>query len=195
MDFKDLENYIYDVLDLGSSFENKHSLIWDKEGCREYICMDIKESNFKGDIFSPNPWNLIKKSFDIFCLFDVYPLDKEDVNIFFTELDKKSKSKSRLLCLLKKEKTNDLIEYKSNWKVTYKENIAKILAFIGLDNEKFNATRLFEWDLIYKPIFDLYKIESLTNLEWFALSQYEVIIFEKNPSAFIKSLYYQFESF
>jgi hypothetical protein len=195
IDFKDMENYIYDVLDLGSCHENKHSFIWEKEGCRNYTCMDIKESDYKGDIFSPNPWNLIKSPIDIFCVFDVYPLDEEDIKIMFTELDKKSKIKSRLLCILKKNECNQFLKFTSNWKISFQDNIAKVISFIGLDNEKFNASRLFEWDLIYKPIFDLYKIESLNAMEWFALSQYEIIIFEKQPSAFIKSLYYHLQSF
>jgi hypothetical protein len=194
LDFKDLENYTYTVLDLGSCYEHNHESIWIKEGASKYFCMDLKPSHFKGDIFSPKPWEQVNEKIDIFCFFDSIhtALDKNDLKILFCELEKKIKDKSRIICILNNSyeiKNNEFLELcKETFKISFYESVPKILNFIGVDSEKFNASRLFEWNLFYKPILDFYKCEGFNEHEWYFASNYKLLILEKNTSLFIKSV-------
>jgi len=195
LDYKDLEFYKYNVLDIGSCHEHKHESIWFKEGATNYFCMDLKPSHFKGDIYSPKPWNEVNEKIDLFCLFDIVhtALDKNDLKLLLNELEKKMKEKSRILCILNSNfelKNKEFLEIfqEAKWKISFNETIPKILSFIGVDSEKFNASRIFEWNLFYKPILDFYKCNGFNEHEWYFASQFKLIILEKNTSLFIKSV-------
>lgn len=196
LDYKDLEFYIYNVLDLGSCHEHNHDLIWIKEGATKYFCLDLKPSHFKGDMFSPKPWNQINEKIDLICLFDSIhtAYDINDYKLLVDEIQKKVKDKSRILCILnnnfelKNKQFLNIVQDKMNWKVSLHESIPKILDFIGVDSEKFNASRLFEWNLFYKPILDFYNCQGLNELEWYFASQFTLVILEKNTSMFVKSI-------
>lgn len=189
-DYKDMEHIHYKVLDIGSCHANKHKSIWDSEGCSLYECMDIKPSDFKGNMLAPLLWQKVKDVYDIICLFDCLQcvLYDDDFEILFKNIGKHLKENGRIICLLNKDfEINNRLKNLPNLglKVSLEEPVSKVLCFIGVDSEKNNEKRQFDWDLFFKGIIKKYNLENsefLTPMEWYYASQFKLIIIEKNIS-------------
>lgn len=201
LDYKELERYTYTVLDVGACNENNLKNVWKSEGCTIYHTMDIKPSDWKGNFLSPNVWNDLEKNndlkkYDIITFLECidYILFKKDLYFLFEKFFLYLKDNGRCFILLEKTKDFDEKDLQHiselGLTVSLKCSLSTILVFIGIDSEKINPTREFEWNLFYLNILKKYSTEEdgLDANDWNIASKYYIYIFEKKKSKEIINL-------
>lgn len=197
MDYKDMQHHNnFNVLDVGSCFENKHDIIWKKECCTEYACLDIKPSTYQGNMLAPITWEKIKNKYNIICFYDCLQviLFNEDFEELFKNTYKTLKEDGRIIIIVNKDNYNFNQEkfnilQKLGFCINLHESCSKMLCYIGIDTERINQKTQLDWNLFYLPIINLYSMnEGLNNIEWFYSSQFEIVILQKKSSIEITNL-------
>ena len=199
LDYKDLEHYIYSVLDIGACHENNLENVWKKEGCTVYRNMDIKKSFFQGDFLGCIPWNQvekIKETYDIITLLETlnYIYFEEDLKHLLDNINKHLSSNGRFIIITneKYQFENFMIKYlqKLGFYLSLFTVLSQLLVYAGIDCEKLNSSREFEWNMFYLKILNQYSSEEIgiSAEDWEVSSKFVVYIFEKKRSTEIKNL-------
>ena len=164
-----------------------------------YYTMDIKPSSFQGDFLGNIPWKQIEKkkeTYDIITILETlqYIYFEEDFEHLFNNINLYLKPNGRIIVLVNNDFLikETLIKYltENGLILSLITPVANLLVYSGIDSEKLNFSREFEWNMFYLKILNQYSTEEtgLVAEDWEISSKHTIYIFEKTKSNEIKNL-------